>query len=50
MPVDLYYTQQVRGFQQENIKYSKVRSVYLQYQRVFPFLRIIKPSASLLIF
>ena len=23
MPVDLYYTQQVRGFQQKNIKYSK---------------------------
>ncbi len=23
MPVNLYYTQKVRGFQQENIKYSK---------------------------
>ena len=23
MPVNLYYTQKVRGFQQENIRYSK---------------------------
>ena len=23
MPVNLYYTQKVRGFQQENVKYSK---------------------------
>ena len=25
MPVNLYYTQKVRGFQQENVKYSKNR-------------------------
>ncbi len=25
MPVNLYYTQKVRGFQQEKIKYSKNR-------------------------
>ena len=32
MPVNLYYTQKVRGFQQENIKYSK-ESVELRLKR-----------------
>ena len=32
MPVNLYYTQKVRGFQQENIKYSK-ESVELRPKR-----------------
>ena len=32
MPVNLYYTQKVRGFQQENIKYSK-ESVEIRLKR-----------------
>ena len=32
MPVNLYYTQKVRGFQQENVKYSQ-NSVKIQLQR-----------------
>ena len=32
MPVNLYYTQRVRGFQQENVKYLK-NSVEIQLTR-----------------
>ena len=32
MPVNLYYTQKVRGFQQEKVKYSK-ESVELRLKR-----------------
>ena len=32
MPVNLYYTQKVRGFQQEKVKYSK-ESVEIRKQR-----------------
>ena len=32
MPVSLYYTQKVRGFQQESVKYSK-ESVEIRLKR-----------------